>query len=153
MRVLLTTIILFSSLNCWAFNHDIVKGQWAVYQENPKTNNKLSYGDFYYYLDINNDFSGTFIRYLGRGEPKTRTFKPSAVKKHDGFIEIQLNKSEKAVLSAWKINNSGALVGVIYLYNEKGVLFNMLHFPLELVSPDHKILKRQVIKKYYEKYR
>lgn len=131
----------------WAFDHDVVKGQWAVYKSS------LLSKDSYYFLHIADDFSGTFIRALGH-EPITRKFMAEHVKKQNSYIEIQVSPNETAVLSAWKLKSgSGRLTGQILMQKENGELFNMLYFPLDLITPNHDLLSHEVIRVLSEKYR
>ena len=147
MDRLLAIFILLLSPNVWAFDHDVVKGQWGIYQQN--TNSKI----FYYFLNINNDFSGTFVRALGH-KPITHTFNTEDVIKRDGYLEVQLDNDEKAVLSAWKLESgSGRLTGQIFMYKENGELFNMLHFPLQLIDSNHEFMKHNEIRQLSEIYR
>ena len=145
-RIITLTIILFSQSG-WGFDHNIVKGQWAVHQSNMLSDN------YYYFLKFNNDFSGVLVRSLEH-EPITRAFKAEDVIKQDGYLEIQLSKYEKAVLSAWKLKSgSGRLTGQIFMYKENGELFNMLYFPLQLLNEDHEFLKHEEIKSLSTIYR
>jgi len=122
-----------------AFDHTVAVGQWAAYQSN------LLSADYYYFLNINSDFSGTLVRSLGN-QAISREFRPSDIKKHDGFFEVNLAPNEKAVFSAWKLKSgSGKLTGQIFMYNGDGTLFNMLYFPLEFLSKNHELLKNEPI--------
>ena len=142
MRNILAIITLTISTQCWAFDHNFVKGQWAVYQN-----------DSYYFLNISNDFSGTLVRALGH-EPIVSKFSAGDVIKRDGYLEIKLNQNEKAVLSAWKLKSgSGRLAGQVFMYKESGELFNMLYFPLQLLEPMHKFLNHEEIKQLSKTYR
>ena len=145
-RILALTIILFSS-TCFAFQHDVVKGQWAIYD------NGLLSDSTYYFLNINNDFSGVLIRALGH-EPITIEFSSKDVIKQNGYIEINISKKEKVVLSAWKLKSgSGRLTGQLFMYKESGELFNMLYFPLQLLNGKHKFMDNDAIKELSNKYR
>ena len=145
-RIITLTIILFSQSG-WGFDHNIVKGQWAVYQSNMLSDN------YYYFLRFNNDFSGVLVRSLEH-EPITRAFKAEDVIKQDGYLEIQLSKYEKAVLSAWKLKSgSGRLTGQIFMYKENGDLFNKLHFPLQLLDDKHEYMSNDAIKELSAKHR
>ena len=145
-RILAFTIILFSS-TCLAFQHDVVKGQWAVY------NGSLLSESTYYFLSINNDFSGVLIRSLGH-EPITIAFTPNDVIKQNGYIEINISNKEKMVLSAWKSESgSGRLTGQLFMYKEDGTLFNMLYFPLQLLNDKHEFMGNDAIKDLSAKYR
>ena len=145
-RIYILSIILLSS-TCWAFDHNVVKGQWAVYQSNMLSDN------YYYFLKFNNDLSGVLVRSLGH-EPITRAFKAEDVIKQDGYLEINLSKYEKVVLSAWKLKSgSGRLTGQVYMYKENGDLFNMLHFPLQLLDNKHEFMRYDAIKELSAKYR
>ena len=142
MKSILAIIVILISAQCWAFDHNVVKGQWAVYQN-----------DSYYFLNISNDFSGTLVRALGH-DPIVSKFSAGDVIKRDVYLEIKLNQNEKAVLSAWKLKSgSGRLTGQVFMYKENGELFNMLYFPLQLLEPNHKFLKHKIIKQLSEKYR
>ena len=147
MKSILTlTIILFGS-TCFAFQHDVVKGQWAVYD------NSLLSDSTYYFLNINNDFSGVLIRSLGH-EPITSKFSSKDVIKQNGYIEIDLSKNEKVVLSAWKLKSGGGrLTGQLFMYKENGELFNMLYFPLQLLNEKHEFMGNDAIRELSEKYR
>jgi hypothetical protein len=145
-RILTLTIILFST-SCLAFQHDVVKGQWAVYDSG------LLSDSTYYFLNINNDYSGVLIRSLGH-EPITSKFSSKDVIKQNGYIEIILSNNEKVVLSAWKLKSgSGKLTGQLFMYKEGGELFNMLYFPLKLLNDKHKLMGNDVIKDLSAKYR
>ena len=147
MKSLLIFIGLTLANFVWAFDHDVVKGQWAVYKSS------LLSKESYYFLHISDDFSGTFIRALGH-EPITRKFTAQNVKKQNSYIEIELSPNETAVLSAWKLKSgSGRLTGQILMSKENGELFNMLNFPLDLVTPNHKLLSHKTIKVLCEKHR
>lgn len=140
MKYLAFALCLISELASAAFDHTVVVGQWAIYQKN------LLSADYYYFLNINSDFSGVLVRNYG-DKPESRKFGPSDVKKHDGFIEVSLSPNEKAVFSAWKLKSgSGKLTGQIFMYNHDGTLFNMLYFPLELLSKNHTLLENETIK-------
>ena len=145
-RILALTIILLSS-TCLAFQHDVVKGQWAVYDSGALTDKA------YYFLNINNDYSGVLIRSLGH-EAITIEFSSKDVIKQNGYIEINISKSEKVVLSAWKLKSgSGRLTGQLFMYKESGELFNMLYFPLKLLNDKHELMSNDVIKDLSAKYR
>ena len=145
-RILALTIILFSS-TCLAFQHDAVKGQWAVYDR------ALLSDSTYYFLNINKDYSGVLIRSLGH-EPITSKFSSKDVIKQNGYIEINLSNNEKIVLSAWKLKSgSGRLTGQLFMYKESGELFNMLYFPLKLLNDKHELMGNNVIKDLSAKYR
>ena len=93
------------------------------------------------------------MRYFG-DKPLTREFKSSDVKKRDGYFEVSLNPREKAVFSAWKLKSGkGKLTGQIFMYKKNGELFNMLYFPLELLSENHKLLSHEAIKSLSANYR
>ena len=96
MKRILTLIIILFSSTCLAFQHDVVKGQWAIYDRG------LLSDSAYYFLSINDDYSGVLIRSLDH-EPITSKFSSTDVIKQNGYIEINLNKNEKVVLSAWKL--------------------------------------------------
>ena len=147
MRILVClSLIVFSSLS-WAFEHDVVKGEWAVYEKNYISQ------DYYYFLKINEDFSGALIRSLGH-DPIVREFKAENLVKRDGYIEIMLTEYEKVIISAWKLKSGpGRLAGLLYMYKESGELFNMLHFPLHLLEKGHKYLEYEEIKNHAETYR
>ena len=145
-RIFILTILLFSS-TCWAFDHDVVKGQWAIYDENESS------GSSYYFLNINNDYSGVLIRSLGH-EPITSKFSSKDVKKQNGYLEINLGNNQNAVLSAWKLKSgSGRLTGQLFMYKESGELFNMLYFPLQLLNDKHEFMSNDEIKELSAKYR
>ena len=145
-RIHALTIILFST-SCLAFQHDVVKGQWAVYDSGVLSDSA------YYFLNINNDYSGVLIRSLGH-DPITSSFSSKDVIKQNGYIEISLSKNEKVVLSAWKLKSgSGRLTGQLFMYKESGELFNMLYFPLQLLNDKHKLMSNYVIKDLSAKYR
>ena len=146
LRVLILSILISSPLT-WAFDHNVVKGQWAVYQDN------LFSEDYYYFLFISEDYSGALVRALGH-EPITRNFGPENIKKQEGYLEIELGENEKAVLSAWKLKSgSGRLTGQVFMYKENGELFNMLHFQLEYLKPNHELLKNEKIKSLSNSFR
>ncbi len=145
-KILALTIILFST-SCWAFQHDVVKGQWAVYDSNALSNNT------YYFLNINNDYSGVLIRSLGH-KPITRKFTAKDIVKQNGYLEINLSNNEKAVLSAWKLKSgNGRLTGQLFMYKDNGDLFNMLYFPLQLLNKKHEFMSKDEIKQLSAKYR
>ena len=147
MKRIITLIIILFSAPCLAFQHDVVKGQWAVYDSSVLSN------DTYYFLSIKNDFSGVLIRSLGH-EPITIKFSPKDVIKHNGYIEIDISDNERIVLSAWKLKSgSGRLTGQLFMYKENGELFNMLYFPLQLLDDKHKFMGSDAIKKLSAKYR
>jgi len=147
MKRFLLTSLLFFCTSSFAYDHSVAIGQWAVYQSN------LLSDDRYYFLNINPDYSGALVRYFG-DKPLTREFKSSDVKKHDGYFEVNLNPREKAVFSAWKLKSgNGKLTGQIFMYKEDGELFNMLYFPLELLSENHKLLNHEAIKSLNANYR
>ena len=109
--------------------------------------------DDYYFLNINNDYSGVLIRSLGH-KPITRAFSEKDITKRNGYIEIQLTNNEKAVLSSWKLKSgSGRLNGLIFMYKENGELFNTLYFPLQHLNPGHEFLGYENIKKLSEEHR
>ena len=144
-RIITLTIILFSQSG-WGFDHNIVKGQWAVYDSSLISNST------YYFLNINSDFSGVLIRSLGH-KPITREFSTKDVIKQNGYIEINLSNNEKVVLSAWKLKSgSGRLTGQLFMYKEGGELFNMLYFPLQLLNDKHEFMGNDAIKELSEKY-
>ncbi len=90
---------------------------------------------------------------LGNG-PAVLNFKTNDVIKRNGYLEINLTPTEKAVLSAWKLKSgSGRLTGQIFMYKENGELFNMLYFPLQLLTKNHKFLNHEPIKRLSAKYR
>ena len=145
-RILALTFILFSS-TCLAFQHDVVKGQWAVYDSSYISDST------YYFLNINNDFSGVLIRSLGH-KPITSEFSSKDVIKQNGYIQINLSNNEKVVLSAWKLKSgSGRLTGQLFMYKEGGELFNMLYFPLQLLNDKHDFMGNNAIKDLSTKYR
>ena len=125
----------------------MVKGQWAVYDSSLLSNST------YYFLNINNDFSGVLVRSLGH-TPITREFSSKDVIKQNGYIEINLSNNEKVVLSAWKLKSGkGRLTGQLFMYKEGGVLFNMLYFPLQLLNDTHKFMGNDAINGLSAKYR
>ena len=139
MKYLALTSWLITSAASAVFDHTVAVGQWAAYQSN------LLSADYYYFLNIKSDFSGTLVRHFG-DRSISREFRPSDVKRHDGFFEVNLSPNEKAVFSAWKLNSgSGKLTGQILMYNGDGTLFNMMYFPLELLTKDHELLKYEAI--------
>ena len=145
-RIFALAILLFNS-TCWGFDHDAVKGQWAVYDSNVFSDNT------YYFLSINNDFSGVLIRALSH-KPITSKFLTKDVIKHNGYLEINLSNNEKVVLSAWKLKSgSGRLTGQLFMYKENGDLFNMLYFPLQLLNDKHEFMSNDEIKKFSAIYR
>ena len=145
-RIIALTFILFSS-TCLAFQHDVVKGQWAVYDSSFTSDSP------YYFLNINNDFSGVLIRSLGH-KPITSKFSSKDVIKQNGYIEINISNNEKVVLSAWKLKSgSGRLTGQLFMYKESGELFNMLYFPLQLLNDKHELMGNDAIKELSAKYR
>jgi len=147
MKRILTLIIILFSSTCLAFQHDVVKGQWAAYDSS------LLSDSTYYFLNINNDFSGVLIRSLGH-EPITIEFSPKDVIKQNGYIEINISNKEKVVLSAWKSKSgNGRLTGQLFMYKEDGTLFNMLYFPLQLLNDKHKFMANDAIKDLSAKYR
>ncbi len=147
MKRILTLIIILFSTSCWAFQHDVVKGQWAVFDSNALSDNT------YYFLNINNDFSGVLIRSLGH-KPIARKFTAKDIVKQNGYLEINLGKNEKAVLSAWKTKSgSGRLTGLLFMYKDNGHLFNMLYFPLQLLNNKHDFMSKDEIKQLSAKYR
>ena len=140
MKYLVLALCLISSAATAAYDHTIAIGQWAIYQKN------ILSADYYYFLNINSDFSGVLARNYG-DKIEAREFKPSDVIKHDGYFEVNLSSYEKAVFSAWKLKSgSGRLTGQIFMYNADGTLFNMLYFPLEFLSKDHELLKYDAIR-------
>ena len=142
MKTILAIIIFSFSTLCWSFEHNVVKGQWGVIQDNS-----------YYFLNISNDYSGTLVRALGH-EPIVNDFSANDVIKRDGYLEIKLRPNEKAVLSAWKLESgSGRLTGQVFMYKDSGELFNMLYFPLQLLEPNHEFLNNATIKQLSERYR
>ncbi len=142
MKSILAIIIFSFSTQCWSFEHNVVKGQWGVIQDNS-----------YYFLNIGNDYSGTFVRSLEH-DPIVHDFSSNDIIKRDGYLEIILGPNEKAVFSAWKLKSgSGRLTGQIFMYKENGELFNMLYFPLQLLEPKHEFLNHATIKQLSERYR
>ena len=140
MKYLVLILCLVSSKAIAAFDHSVAVGQWAAYQKN------LLSADYYYFLNINPDFSGILVRNYGN-KAQARAFEPDDLRKHDGFFEIMLSPNERAVFSAWKLKSgSGALTGQIFMYNADGTLFNMLYFPLDYLNADHELLKHEAIK-------
>ena len=68
------------------------------------------------------------------------------------YIPLFTNK-EKVVLSAWKLKSgSGRLTGQLFMYKESGELFNMLYFPLQLLTDKHKFMDNNAIKELSAKY-
>lgn len=117
-------------------------GQWAVYENGS-----------YYFLNINNDFSGTMVRAFNDA-PSTFNFGSNDVIKRDGYLEINLTANEKAVLSAWRLKSGpGRLTGQVYMYKDNGEVFNMLYFPLQFLEPNHEFLSHEAIKNLSDKYR
>ena len=138
---------MIASFPCMGFNHAVVEGQWAIYHKN-----FISDAD-YHFLNIKNDLSGTLVSSLGH-LPITRKFKSSDVVKRDGYIEIQFNNTEKAVISAWKLKSGeGRLAGVIYMYKESGELYNILYMPLQLLNKSHEFLSYDEIRLLSKKFR
>ena len=147
MNKLIALILFLLSSSCWGFNHDVVKGQWALYENNYISN------DYYYFLNINDDFTGVLI-WSFDNKPMIREFVSKDVIKRDGYIEIELESNKKFILSAWKLKSgAGRLSGQLYLYKENGELFNMINFPLHLLEKNHKFLEYKEIKKHAETYR
>lgn len=108
--------------------------------------------DYYYFLQINEDWSGEFTRSLGH-KPITRTFTKEDVIVRNGYIEITASPSEKMVLPAWVLpSGSERLTGQLFMYKEDGELFNMLYYPLDLVMPNSALLEQDNISKLYRKY-
>ena len=147
MKLLIITVLLILSKSALAYDHSVAIGQWAVYQKNYLSS------DFYYFLNINSDFSGVLVRYYG-DRPITRKFESSSVTKRDGYFEVQLNPREKVVFSAWKLHSgSGKLTGQILMYKEDGELLNMLYFPLQFLKSNHEFLGYEPIKELSTTYR
>ena len=147
MKSIIAILLILFSLPSWGFDFAAIKGQWAIYHAS------LIADDDYYFLNINNDLSGTLIRSLGH-EPIIRSFSSNDVIKRNGYIEINLYNNEKAVLSAWKLKSgSGRLNGLIYMYKENGELFNTLYFPLQLLKKNHEFLSHEKIRELSNKYR
>ena len=146
MRQTVFLILVLLSTFTFAFEPKVVQGTWAIYEKN------LLSDDDYYFLNINEDWSGEFTRSLGH-KPITRTFTKENVIIQNGYVEIAVSASEKMVLSAWVLpSGSGRLTGQLFMYKENGELFNMLYYPLELVTADSKLLKQDVISNLYQKY-
>ncbi|MAD46957.1 MAG: hypothetical protein CMH98_18340 [Oceanospirillaceae bacterium] len=146
MKIIIVTILLTYSGFSFSFEPEVVQGSWAVYHEN------LTSGDYYYFLQINKDWSGELTRSLGHA-PITRSFQKKNVIFRDGYIEIQASESEKMVLSAWVLpSGSGRLTGQLFMYKENGDLFNMLYYPLSLVNQDSELLEYDEISKLYNKH-
>jgi hypothetical protein len=142
MKIITGIFIFLFSSSSWSFDHNVVKGQWAVYDSGS-----------YYFLNINDDYSGTMVRAFYHA-PSIFNFDPNDVVKRDGYLEIKLAPKEKAVLSAWKLKSGpGRLTGQVYMYKDSGELFNMLYFPLQLLEPNHELLNNETIKQLSEKYR
>ncbi len=147
MKYLVLALSLISSAATAAFDHTIAIGQWAAYQKN------ILSADYYYFLNINSDFSGVLVRNYG-DKSEVRKFKLGDVKKHNGYFEVNLSSYEKAVFSAWKLKSgSGKLTGQIFMYNADGTLFNMLYFPLEFLSKNHELFKYDAIKELSTSHR
>jgi hypothetical protein len=147
MKILVFTVLLFFCKLASAYDPSVAIGQWAIYQKN-----YLS-ADYYYFLNINPDYSGALVRYYG-DKPIVRKFDSNAVIRRDGYFEVQLSTNEKAVFSAWKLKSgSGKLTGQIFMYKENGELFNMLYFPLQLLNENHEILNHEAIKELSAAYR
>ena len=139
MKYLALSIWLLTSTASAAFDNTVAIGQWAAYQSN------MLSADYYYFLNINSDFSGKLVRHFG-GQSISREFQSSDVKKHDGYFEVNLHPNEKAVFSAWKLKSgSGKLTGQILMFNSDGTLFNMMYFPLEHLSESHELLRHEAI--------
>ena len=146
MKIIIGTILLAYSVFSFSFEPKVVQGSWAVYHEN------LASDDYYYFLQINEDWSGELTRSLGH-DPITRSFQKKNVVFRDGYIEIQASESEKMVLSAWVLpSGSGRLTGQLFMYKENGDLFDMLYYRLSLVNPNSELLEHDEISKLYKKY-
>ena len=140
MKILVFLLSLSSSAAIAAFDHNVAIGQWAIYQKN------LLSADYYYFLNVNPDFSGVLVRNYG-DNPEVREFDAKDTRKHEGFIEVTLSPYERIVFSAWKLKSgSGKLTGQLFLYNHDGTLFNMLYFPLELLNNNHELLENETIR-------
>jgi len=147
MRNFVSICALIFTLTVSAYDHPVAIGQWAIYESN------LLSDDDFYFLKINSDFSGVLVRSLGH-KPIVREFDSANVVKQNGYFEVVLSPSEKAVFSAWKSKSgSGRLTGQIFMYKASGELFNMLYFPLQLLENDHEFLKYEAIKELSESYR
>ena len=140
MRKLVFALFLTLCQVSFAFDRNVVHGQWAVY-----SSNWLS-GPDYFFLAVHEDFSGVLVRSF-RGEEIRRPFTAANVLFRDGYLEIQLNETEKTILSAWKEpSGTGKLTGQIFMYKKNGDLFNMLYFPLQLLQPGDKLSREMPIK-------
>jgi hypothetical protein len=147
VRLFLLLLLLAISPTSSAFDPGVVRGQWAVYASNPTS------GPDYYFLQFNSDLSGVLIRSFG-GEETRRSFSATDVEKKDGYLEVRLSPSEKAVLSAWRLpSGAGKLTGQIFMYNKNGELFNMLYFPLQFLTPDHRFLMEIQIKRLSDEFK
>jgi hypothetical protein len=146
MKKIVFFILSLMSAYTFAFEPKVVQGTWAVYDDN------LVSSDNYYFLQINEDWSGEFTRSLGH-KPITRTFTKEDVIFRNGYIEITASPKEKMVLSAWVLSSgSGRLTGQLFMYKKDGELFNTLYYPLDLVTPNSALLEQDDISKLYRKY-
>jgi len=142
MKLLVFTILVFFSKIALSFDHSV-----AIDQKNHSS------ADYFYFLNINSDYSGVLIRYYG-DKPTVRKFDSNSVIKRGGYFEVQLNQREKAIFSAWKLKSgSGKLTGQVFMYKEDGKLFNMLYFPLQLLKEGHELLEHEAIKELSATYR
>lgn len=133
---------------CWAFDADVIQGQWAAYQETEES------GVFYYFLDVNPDLSGTLISYFGHGEPTIRIFNTGDVIKRDGYVEVRFRAGEKAILSGWNKRSSvGKLAGLLLIIGRDGNVINMMYLPLDLLTSDDPMLTHPILRELYDKYR
>lgn len=140
MRTLALLLLLIMAPAHAAFDRTVVQGQWGAYASHwfgpPQ----------YYFLAINEDYSGVLVRNFGDKEVR-RTFSAADVTFRDGYFEVALGSSEKAVFSAWKLPSGvGRLTGQIFMFKKGEELYNMLYFPLELLTPGHDLLGESEIR-------
>ncbi len=130
-----------------AYDHNTAIGQWAVYQKN------FLKPDYYYFMNLNSDFSGVLVWNFA-SEPVAREFSSDSLIKRDGYFEVQLGPTEKAVFSAWKHESGeGRLSGQVFMYKHDGDLFNMFYFPMQSLSKNHEFMQYEAIKKLSYTYR
>ncbi len=147
MRKIILTLGFLICSSAAAYDHNVAIGQWAVYQSN------LLKSDYYYFMNLNRDFSGVLVWSFG-GEPIKREFSSSNLVKRDGYFEVKLSPTEKAVFSAWKLESGrGHLTGQVLMYKPNGDLFNMLYFPMRFLSKNHEFMQYEAIKKLSYAYR
>lgn len=113
IKSIVFSLVLFSSCTYADFKSDLV-GEWNAFGSNYEFN-------YYMYLNINSDFTGTFAT-TKDGVFRILDFAKEQVNVSNGHLNITLRESDKLktvlVISAFTTTSTSLLTGNLFLYSK-----------------------------------